>query len=226
MSQGASYKPADRRPLASRDLEWIKATASWLTQRNVSPNGISAASTVFALCGAAALCAIRFVEPGPARSLWLAAALCVQLRLLANLLDGMVALASGKASALGELYNEVPDRISDAVLLVALGFVSGSSPHLGYAAAVLAVFVAYVRAVGAAAGAGQVFAGVMAKPQRMFLVTLLCLFHAFSPASWQGPWLGQELGAAGGVLVVICIGCVVTACTRLATIAGTLRHGP
>ena len=43
--------------------------------------------------------------------LFLVAAVCVQLRLLANLLDGMVAVGSGQASRIGELYNEVPDRV-------------------------------------------------------------------------------------------------------------------
>ena len=48
------------------------------------------------------------------RILWLIGALGAQLRLTANMLDGMVAIASSRTSKTGELYNEVPDRISDA----------------------------------------------------------------------------------------------------------------
>jgi len=40
---------------------------------------------------------------------------------LCNLLDGMVAIEHGKQSQLGVLYNELPDRVSDSVLFVALG---------------------------------------------------------------------------------------------------------
>ena len=44
---------------------------------------------------------------------WLCGAVLVQLRLLANVLDGMVAVGRGVASPVGELYNEIPDRVSD-----------------------------------------------------------------------------------------------------------------
>ena len=80
--------------------------------------------------------------------LWLLAAGTVQLRLLANLMDGMVALASYEASPVGELYNEIPDRIEDVLILIGLGYAAGGAPTMGYGAAVLAVFVAYVRAMG------------------------------------------------------------------------------
>ena len=83
---------------------------------------------------------------------WLLAAGLVQLRLLCNLIDGMVAIESGKGSPLGELYNEIPDRLSDAATLVGLGFAAGSVPWLGFLAAILAVFVAYVRAAVKIAG--------------------------------------------------------------------------
>ncbi len=43
---------------------------------------------------------------------WLAGALLVQLRLLANLYDGMVAVLRQIASPVDELFNEVPDRVS------------------------------------------------------------------------------------------------------------------
>ena len=217
------YLPADRRPIASRGLAWVKAIASWLVRRGVSPNGISASSTVFAVAGAAAVLATPHFSGFEQRVLWFTAALCVQLRLLANLFDGMVAMQSGKASPVGELFNEVPDRISDAALFIALGFVHGSSVHLGYATAILAVFVAYLRAMGGVAGGGQVFAGIMAKPQRMFLVTTLCLFHTFTPTAWSTPFLPLDLGAPAVVLAAICIGCVVTCFTRLFTIGQKLR---
>ena len=50
------------------------------------------------------------------RGLWLVGGLLCQVRLLCNLFDGMVAIAQAKASAKGELYNEVPDRVSDAAI--------------------------------------------------------------------------------------------------------------
>jgi phosphatidylglycerophosphate synthase len=95
---------------------------------------------------------------------WLAAALFVQLRLLANLLDGMVAIDSGQASPVGELFNEVPDRVSDTAILVGAGYSIGGHVELGYVAACGALFTAYVRAMGKAAGATQEYCGPMVAP--------------------------------------------------------------
>ncbi len=54
--------------------------------------------------------------------LWLGAALGIQLRLVCNLIDGMVAIEGGMKSPVGGLYNEVPDRIADPLLLIAAGY--------------------------------------------------------------------------------------------------------
>ena len=58
-------------------------------------------------------------------------------------------------AACGNRYNEVPDRIADLIILIAAGFAVGGSPTVGLLAAVVAVFVAYVRTMGASVGVGQ-----------------------------------------------------------------------
>ena len=50
---------------------------------------------------------------------WLGAAAGIQLRLGANMLDGLVAVEEGKGAPTGAHYNEAPDRVEDALLLVA-----------------------------------------------------------------------------------------------------------
>lgn len=50
----------------------------------------------------------------------------------------------------------------------------GKLPLIGLTSALVAVFVAYVRAIGASAGVGQVFLGPFAKQQRMAVMTLVC----------------------------------------------------
>jgi phosphatidylglycerophosphate synthase len=60
------------------------------------------AGTLAALAAGLFAATSRFPSAAPA--LWLAGALLVQLRLLANVLDGMVAVGRGIASPLGELY--------------------------------------------------------------------------------------------------------------------------
>ena len=139
------------------------------------------------------------------------------------MLDGMVALASGRSSKVGELYNEVPDRISDAAVFIGAGFAWGGNIALGYIATILAVFTAYVRAAGKIAGAPNEFCGPMAKQHRMLVVTLICLYSAVTPRSWQVITLGDsQIGLVTLGLVVIVIGCVITVIHRLSRIAHVL----
>jgi phosphatidylglycerophosphate synthase len=172
-----------RRPLSSRQWPIMQRVADWLIACRVPPNVISVSSIFFGVCAACCLAATIATNDIAARLLFLSAALFIQARLLANLFDGMVAVGSGRSSPLGELFNEVPDRISDAAILIGAGYALGASPWLGYACALSAVFVAYVRAIGVVTGAGQVFLGPMAKPQRMFLMTVVSIVAALVPRS-------------------------------------------
>src|SRR4029453_1364924 len=97
------------------------------------------------------------------RILWLIGAVGAQLRLTANMLDGMVAIASSRTSKTGELYNGAPDRISGAAVFIGAGFAWGGNVALGYIATILAIFTAYIRAAGKIAGAPNEFCGPMAK---------------------------------------------------------------
>lgn len=218
----------DRRPIAARGLPVFQRLAAGLARAGISPNAISLAGM---LCGIAAGLAFAATVQWPhgQRALWLGGALLVQLRLLANLLDGMVAIAAGRASRVGELYNEAPDRVSDAATLVGLGCALGSVPWLGYTAALLAVMTAYVRTLGKAAGAPSDFRGPMAKQQRMALVTAAALYLAAAPAPWRpqwGPLLGQEWGLPAIALALVSAGCIVTIFRRLRGIAAALRKAP
>jgi phosphatidylglycerophosphate synthase len=139
------------------------------------------------------------------------------MRLLANLLDGMVAVGSGTASRVGELFNEIPDRVSDTAGLTGLGYALGGLPWLGWFAALLAVLTAYMRTLGKASGTGSDFRGPMAKQQRMFLVTVTSVFRAIAPFHVLPL-------AAEYCLWIICAGCVITIVRRLAGIAIALRR--
>jgi len=158
------------------------------------------------------------------RILWLIGALGAQLRLTANMLDGMVAIASSRTSKTGELYNEVPDRISDAAVFIGAGFAWGGNVTLGYVATILAVFTAYVRAAGKIAGAPNEFCGPMAKQHRMLVITLVCVYAAITPRSWQMiAFNDSHVGLMTLGLAVIVVGCVITIVRRLGRITHALR---
>jgi phosphatidylglycerophosphate synthase len=158
------------------------------------------------------------------RVLWLVAAAGAQLRLTANMLDGMVALASGRASRLGELYNEIPDRVSDAAVFIGAGLAWGGNISLGYIATIFAIFTAYVRAAGKIAGAPNEFCGPMAKQHRMLVITLISLYSAITPRTWQMiPFSDFRVGLVAVALLMIIVGCVITVIRRLSRIADALK---
>ena len=214
-----AYQVTDRRPIAARNLGVMATIAKRLAAAGVTPNAISLFGAACATVAGAALILTRFSDFWTLdRLLWLLAALGCQGRLLCNLFDGMVAIERNTASAVGELYNEVPDRYSDAVIFVGLGYAAGGVSWLGWAAAVAAILTAYVRAVGKAAGLKNDFRGPMAKQQRMFVVTLLGVLGLLAPRLTAG------LHAAAWVAVIIVVGSLLTCVNRLRHIARGLRE--
>src|SRR5919197_587752 len=218
--QEAPSKAIDRRPIATRNRKWAQTSTAWLASRNVSPNAISIAGMCACIVAGLAL-GLTSVEYN--RAFWLIAALGAQLRLTANMLDGMVALASGRDSKVGELYNEVPDRVSDAAVFIGAGYAWGGNVALGYIATILAIFTAYVRAAGKIAGAPNEFCGPMAKQHRMLVITLVCVYAAITPRSWQMiTFNNSQIGLMTLGLAVIIAGCLITVIRRVGRIAHAL----
>ena len=200
---------ANRRPIATRDTALARRGAAWLAASGVSPNAISVASIIFAAAGAAALLWLPWPW-GP----WLCA-VAIQLRLACNLFDGMVAVEGGKQTPTGALYNEVPDRVADSLLLVALGY-AAALPWLGWLAALLALQTAYIRTLGGALGQPQDFRGPMAKPHRMAAMTVACVLAPVLA------WAFATMLALPVALAIIAAGSALGCVARLAAIARRL----
>ena len=203
-------KPDARRPLASRSTRWAVFLANAAVRAGFTADGISILSLVFSVAGAAGL--LLVARP------WnlLAGAACVQLRLLCNLLDGMVAVEGGRKSKLGALYNEVPDRVADSLFLVALGYLI-AIPWLGWLAALAAAVTAYIRVLGGTFGLAQDFRGPLAKPHRMAVMTAGCLL-GIGEYFWTGGQRSVEAAAW-----IIALGAIVTCGTRIRAIAAQLK---
>lgn len=215
----------ERRPLSTRDTAWAKAVADWLGRLGASPNGISTSGMIAALVAGACLVVTAHVEPIWAAVCFVAAAVLIVLRLLANMFDGMVALSTGKTSFVGELFNEIPDRVSDAAILIGAGYAVGGRIDLGYAAACMALFLAYLRAEGKVAGAHQEYCGPMAKQQRMLVVIVASCLAAILPSAWaQEVEVTTKLGVMSWAMVTILAGGVVTVVRRLAKIVAVLQE--
>lgn len=203
-----------RRPLKSRGTAWAALAARGAIAAGLGPNQISLLSILFAAAGAYAL-----MKPEWPWALVIAA-LCIQLRLLCNLLDGMVAVEGARGTATGPLWNEVPDRIADTLFLVAAGYGIGWT-DIGWACALLAALTAYVRLLGGTLGLAQDFSGPQAKPQRMALLTLACLLGAL-----ESSWLPGSLLMLKSALALIAVGTLWTLIRRTRRMAAALRAHP
>jgi phosphatidylglycerophosphate synthase len=192
-----------------------------LVQAGIGPNAISLASIGFAALVALALWATSAAGATLQAVLWLIAAAGIQLRLLCNLLDGMVAVEGGRGSKSGEVFNDAPDRVADLLILVAAGYAlpwPTWGGELGWVAATLAVLTAYVRVLGRALGRPQDFCGPMAKQHRMAVLTLACL-----AALAEGLLFGNHGWALGAGLAVIAVGSALTIIRRLVRLVRALE---
>ncbi len=175
----------NRRELKTRQKAWV----AWLTKKlvatRITPNQISIFSIVCALVSGLSFYAF---SQHTAWGWLLLAALFIQLRLLCNMMDGLVAVEGGKGTASGELFNDIPDRFADIFILLGAGYAAVGLPWgatLGWTAAVLAVLTACIRTLGASLGAPVSFMGPMAKQHRMGLLTAVTLLTIIEMMLWQ-----------------------------------------
>lgn len=216
----------NRRQLKTRQHAWVAQLTKKLVATNITPNHISLLSVVCALIAGGAFYLFSLYATWG----WLLlAAVCIQLRLLCNMMDGLVAVEGGKGTPSGELFNDIPDRFADVFILLGAGYAAGLSfelamestvgATLGWTAAVLAVMTAYIRTLGASLGAPTSFMGPMAKQHRMGLLTAVTLLSIIEILLWQTHYL-----LLLGMLVII-VGSLWTCYRRAAAVYHYLERG-
>ena len=198
-----------RRPLKSRQTAWAQSLSRMLANAGISPNMISFMSVVFALLSLAS--AVYGANVG-GRSWPLLAALFIQMRLICNLMDGMVAVEFGKKSKTGDLWNDVPDRFADVFIILGAGYLAAQGHYaieLAWANGALAIMTAYIRVLGASLKSPHYYIGPMAKPHRMALLTVAFIVEASFPIGYF----------ALAALWVMLVGQIFTCYRRLSKIA-------
>jgi phosphatidylglycerophosphate synthase len=215
----ADYSPTSRRPIAQAFRNTAGGAVRFCVAAGIHPDVISYLSIA-----ASAIAAACFAYASRAPWLLIIAPLFCYLRLWFNMLDGMVALASGKASRRGEILNELPDRISDLLVFIAIAHSGFASVLLGYWAAIAALMTAYIGTLGQAARARREYGGLMSKPWRMVVVHLGAwgAFAALKFAAGRIEYGG--LRVLDWACVVVIVGCVQTMALRLACIFRQLNR--
>jgi phosphatidylglycerophosphate synthase len=214
----ADYKPTSRRPIADIFRLTAQGMTRFCVRRQIHPDAISYLSII-----AAALAAVCFWKAGQhAWLLFVAPGFCY-VRLWFNMLDGMVALASGKTSWRGEILNDLPDRVSDVLIFAGVAHSGWMNPLFGYWAAIFALLTAYVGMFGQAVGVQREFSGLMSKPWRMVTlhagawITLACVW-------WNGGSIRfASLTVLDWACLIVVGGCVQTMTIRLKRIMAALR---
>ena len=213
-----------RRPLFLREQDWIRSLTRMCVKANISPNAISILGLVVSLLAGAAF-ALTSVFPGGMRLLWLAGVVLLPVRVLANTLDGMVAVEWHRGSPTGILYNEGLDRLADVAIFIGAGYSQGADPVLGYLTACMALFIAYIRTLVSKAGAPADFRGPMAKGHRMVTLFLASTYCAIIPTSFQPSWGPQgSWGMMAIALTIIFVGGIITCVRRLRAAARGLQN--
>lgn len=200
---------AARRSLATRHSPWARALANRLAASGVQPNAVSMLGVAFAMASSLAFYGSGSLSNGGRASLLLIAATCIQLRLLCNLVDGMLAVEEGLKSKTGDIFNDLPDRIEDVLIMVGAGYAVrhvAAGVTLGWGAALVAVLTAYVRVLGGSLGLTQYFIGPMAKQHRMFTLTAAAALAAIEALLHQPPRAipaGLTVVVGGAIVTVI-----------------------
>ena len=207
-----AYEPASRRPIAGMFRATARGAVHLAVRAGIHPDVFSYASILAA--GAAGILFWQSVRHP--KFLILGAALAF-LRLWLNMFDGMVAVASGKASKKGEIINDIPDRVSDVVIFIGMAHSSWCHRLPGYWVAIAALLVAYVGLFGQAVGVQREFSGLMSKPWRIVVLSIGAIatsiqVHRSAPY-WIGGWLLLDW-----TNFVIIAGCAQTIVVRLVRI--------
>ncbi len=219
----AASGSTNRRPVKSRGQKAFHDLAKALAKRGIRPNHVSVASAIFATLAAISIF-VAGQSPSIALPMLIAAVLGIQLRLVCNLIDGLIAIECQLRTKTGEIYNDFPDRISDSVLFIAAGYAISQTPfgvELGWAAAWAAALTAYVRYLGNAVTSKQCFAGPMAKQHRMAIFTLSLI-----AACVESQMTGHFTNSITVALVLIGAGSLVTVARRLFLIARSTSNEP
>lgn len=206
----SNYQPSSRRPIADLFRKTAHGAVRLCIRLNIHPDAVSYLSVV------AALMAMNlFLNAGGHPLMLLIGPAFLYLRLYCNMLDGMVALESGKASHRGEIINELPDRVSDVLIFVGIAHSGLMNPFIGYWTAILALVVAYAGTLGDAVAGKREFGGLMSKQWRMVALHL-GTWGTFGFIWWgAGNPIWSGLSLLDWTCILIILGCLQTILVRL-----------
>ncbi len=173
----------------------LSPVAQFCIQKKISPDALNVAGMGFSL---AAGVAILVSISSPLAQIAVPFALFA--RIACNALDGMVARAIGVSSRKGTYFNELFDRLSDAILFSCIAISGVASVPASALALAITLLVSFTGTLTLAAGGPRIYNGIMGKPDRMFVVgTVAVLALLGVPQIWE---LGLWTIVVGGLITM------------------------
>ena len=205
----------ERRDINSRNASWARSIAKALAKTKITPNQISILSVFMSVM---ALIAFYYSFNHP--FLLLVAVFFIQMRLMCNLFDGMVAIEYEKKSCLGDIFNDLPDRFADLFIILGFSYSVQNMPfavQLGWICVVFSMMTAYIRVLGRSLGTKTYFSGPMAKQHRMFVCSFCAVLH------YVIYLMNGNLPIIYCGLYVIALGSIITCFNRLYKISSEIK---
>ncbi len=170
---------------------WLVPLAKAL--RGVHPNTITWISFGFAIAGG-----LAFWQSGPDRLAWLYAACgCVVLNGVLDVLDGKLAVMTGKVSPKGDYLDHAIDRFSDVSFIAGIAFSAWASVEVGLWALAGTILTSYLGTQAQAVGIGRNYGGLLGRADRMILLMVMPVVQAllayFGVDTSVEPWFSSVL---------------------------------
>lgn len=153
--------------LKKRFEGWIEGKVSPLASLGITPNALSMMGLVASFVSA--WCYVNWRTNAYMLPL---AGVFILVSGFIDAIDGVLARATGQASAFGGFLDSVLDRYSDAVVLSAIVYAGLCHPAWGLAAIVGSLMVSYTRARAEAAGVKMAAVGFAERAERMVFLAL------------------------------------------------------
>jgi CDP-diacylglycerol---glycerol-3-phosphate 3-phosphatidyltransferase len=155
-----------------------------LEQTRITPNALTAGGVI--LCAAASV-VVYFEYRSELAAFWIGAALFIVGSIL-DILDGALARSSGRATPFGAFVDSMTDRVSEGLMLAAIGLVfmrEGNEVALAFtfAAAVGSFLVSYARAKAEILGLrGDV--GIGSRAERVVVISAGLILAPWGALQW------------------------------------------
>jgi len=182
----------------------IRHAALGLARIGATGEALALTGMLFGLAAGASF--LWTVNGGSTHICWLVAAVASSLRLFCTVTGESLNRLSGSRTGFeDESYRLIPERVSDATILIGLGFAESSNPWLGLSSALLAILSSYLRSIRDI----DPNRGIMKRTHRLVIVIAVALLMLTPLPPTVGP-LGIPVWGLG----LISAGCVVTSVLR------------